>query len=55
MIVLREVNVDDLWGMRAVVVKSRCFGIGICFREVGGWGEVGDLRRPFEWAIIFFI
>ena len=54
-IVLREVNADDLWGMWAVVVKSRCFGIGICFRKVEGWGEVGDLRRPFEWVINFFI
>ena len=35
-IFLREVNADDLWGMRAVVVKSRCFRMGICFRRVKG-------------------
>lgn len=52
MISLREVNLDDLWGMRSVVVKPRCFSTGVCFRKAKRWGEVGDLRRPF---INFFI
>ena len=54
-IFLREVNVDDLWGMRAVVVKSRCFRMGICFGGAKEWGEVGNLRRPFGWVTNFFI
>ena len=36
MIFLREVNPDDLWGVRTVVVKSRWFKVGIRFRKVKG-------------------
>ena len=34
MIFLREVNSNDLWGMRVVVVKSRRFVIGVYFRKL---------------------
>jgi hypothetical protein len=52
---MREVNLDDLWGMWTVIVKPRRFVVGICFTKVMRWGEVGDLRRPFSWAISFLV
>ena len=53
---LGKVNSDDLWGVRAVVVKSWCFMVSIRVRKVKGWGGGGsDLRRPFNWAFSFFI
>lgn len=53
---LREVNSDDLWGMWAVVVKSRCPARGMRPRKVEGCGKVIGLRGGrFGWAANFFI
>ena len=45
---LREVNSDDLWGVWAVVVRSRRPTRGMRPSEVGGLGG------PFGWVIAFF-
>ena len=55
MVVLREVDLDNLWGVRTVIVKPQCFARGECFSKLGGRRGVSDLRRQIRWAIKFFV
>lgn len=43
-VLLREVNLDDLWGMWAIIVESWRFERGMWFRKVKGRRVVSVLR-----------
>lgn len=52
-VLLREVNLDDLWGMWAIIIESWCFERGMWFRKVKGWRVVSVLRSQLVWVINF--
>ena len=50
---MREVNLDDLWGMWAIIVESWRFERGMWFRKVKGRRVVSVLRSQLVWVVNF--